>query len=83
MWAGRLARLNFDLDRAGLTRPEDFRKVHSGAPSAWNHGFDIEISLPAVLYRDRSDERLALRLLAEVQFLVRQHQFGCVRVCCG
>src|SRR6266850_2584769 len=78
--AGRLAGLDFNLDRAGLTRPEDFGEVHGCASSAWSDRFNFEIFPSRIPDGDRANERLVLRLLAEIQFLFRRNEFRCARV---
>jgi hypothetical protein len=74
VFTGRRASINLHFDRARLTRREDFREVHSRAPSA---GFDcgnVERSLTCVPYGDGSGDTLALRLFAEVYLRCRNNQ---------
>src|SRR5713226_9587030 len=66
MLAGRFTSLDLNFDLAGLTRPKDFRKVHSRASSAWRDRLDVEDALPAVSDCDRPYQSLVLRLLPKV-----------------
>lgn len=64
--ARRLACFDFYFDSARLTRREDFREVHSSAPSARLDGAYLKLRLARVFDYKRAAERFILRLLSEV-----------------
>ena len=65
--AGTFTGFYFYFDRAGLTRPEDFREVHGGASSAWRDGFNVEIGFTAVLDGYGANQRFVLSLFAKLE----------------